>query len=140
LLGDFADLIGLVIAFFGIYLSRLYHKSVYDSIASIIIGSVLVVISAILIKVSQGLLVGTTTSLKNLRRVVAIAEADEAIDKIKKHFSTYLSPDEILLQLNAVFKRNLTTVEITDAITRITRDIQKEFPNMKQIFVTPVKK
>jgi cation diffusion facilitator family transporter len=140
LLGDFADLIGLVIAFFGIYLSRLYHKSVYDSIASIIIGSVLVVISAILIKVSQGLLVGTTTSLKNLRRVVAIAEADEAIEKIKKHFSTYLSPDEILLQLNAIFKRNLTTVEITDAIARITKEIQKEFPNMKQIFVTPVKK
>jgi divalent metal cation (Fe/Co/Zn/Cd) transporter len=140
LLGDFGDLIGLVIAFFGIYLSRLYHNSYYDSIASIIIGCILVVISAILIKVSQALLVGTTTSRKNLKRVVTIAETDEAIEKIKKHFSTYLSPEEILLQLNAVFKKDLTTVEITDAIDRITKNIQKEFPLMKQIFVTPVVK
>ena len=140
LLGDFGDLVGLVIAFFGIYLSRLYHNPYYDAIASIIIGSVLVVISAILINVSQGLLVGTSTSQKTLKKVVVIAEADEAIEKIKKHFSTYLSPEEILLQLNAIFKKDLTTVEITDAIARITKNIQKEFPYMKQIFITPVTK
>ena len=140
LLGDFGDLIGLVIAFLGIYLSRLHRNARYDALASIIIGSVLVVISAILVKISQQLLVGTTTSRKNLRKVVAIAESDEAIEKIKKHFSTYLSPEEILLQLNAIFKKDLTTIEITDAIGRITKNIQKEFPNMKQIFVTPVAK
>jgi cation diffusion facilitator family transporter len=105
LLGDFGDLIGLIIAFFGIYLSRTYHRPYYDAIASIIIGSVLVVISAILIKVSQRLLVGTSTSHKNLKKVVRLAEEDEAVEKIKKHFSTYLSPEEILLQLNAVFKK-----------------------------------
>ncbi len=140
LLGDFGDLVGLVVAFFGIYLSRLYHRPYYDSIASIIIGVVLVVISAILINVSQALLVGTSTSRKTLKKVVIIAEKDEAIEKIKKHFSTYLSPEEILLQLNAIFKKDLTTSEITDAISRVTRSIQQEFPNMKQIFVTPVTK
>lgn len=140
LLGDFGDLVGLVIAFVGIYLSRRYHNSHYDAAASIIIGSVLVVISAILIKVSQQLLVGTTTSRKNLKKVVDIAEADEAIEKIKRHFSTYMSPEEILLQLNAIFKKDLTTEEITDAIGRITKNIQKEFPLMKQIFITPVAK
>jgi divalent metal cation (Fe/Co/Zn/Cd) transporter len=113
LLGDFGDLIGLVIAFIGIYLSRLHHNSNYDSVASIIIGSVLVVISAILIKVSQGLLVGTTTSRKNLQKVVSIAESDEAIEKLKS--TTYL-PEEILLQLNAIFKKDLITADITDAI------------------------
>lgn len=140
LLGDFGDLIGLVIAFFGIFLSRLHRDAFYDAVASIVIGSVLVVISAILVKISQQLLVGTTTSRKNLKRVVTIAETDEAIEKIKKHFSTYLSPEEILLQLNAIFKRDLTTVEITDAIARITKNIQAEFPLMKQIFITPVAK
>lgn len=138
LLGDFADLIGLVVAFLGICLSRMYRHSIYDSAASIVIGVILVIISAILIKVSQGLLVGTTTSVKNLKRVVSIAEEDEAVEKIQKHFSTYLSPDEILLQLNAIFKKDLTTTGITDAIARITREIQMEFPNMKQIFITPV--
>jgi divalent metal cation (Fe/Co/Zn/Cd) transporter len=106
--------------------------SVYEGILNLI--------SAILIKVSQGLLVGTSTSHKTLVRVVRLAEEDEAVEKIKKHFSTYLSPEEILLQLNTVFKKDLTTPEITDAIARITKKIQKEFPYMKQIFVTPVTK
>jgi cation diffusion facilitator family transporter len=140
LLGDFGDLVGLVIAFFGIYLSRLYHRPYYDAVASIIIGSVLVVISAILIRVSQRLLVGTTTSRKNLKKVVELAEEDEAVVKIKKHFSTYLSPEEIILQLNAVFKKDLDTADITDAISRITKKIQEEFPFMKQIFIMPVTK
>ncbi len=140
LLGDFGDLAGLVIAFFGIFLSRLYHKPLYDAIASMIIGLVLVLISAVLINVSQGLLVGTTTSRKNLKKVVMLAETDEAVIKVKKHFSTYLSPEEIILQLNIIFKNDLKTREITDSIARITKIIQKEFPIMKQIFITPVTK
>jgi len=58
---------------------------------------------------------------------------------VKKHFSTYLSPEEVLLQLNTVFEENLTTRQITDAIERITLTIQKDFPRIKQIFIEPVK-
>jgi len=51
-----------------------------------------------------------------------------------------MSPDEVLLQLNTVFKDDLTTHQITDAIVRITEAIQKQFPHMKQIFIEPVAK
>jgi len=45
----------------------------------------------------------------------------------------------VLLQLNTVFKDNLTTRQITDAIERITKAIQKDFPRIKQIFIEPVR-
>ena len=49
------------------------------------------------------------------------------------------TPEEgILLQLNTVFKDGLTTKQITDAIERIVRTIQTEFPRIRQIFVEPV--
>ena len=51
----------------------------------------------------------------------------------------YLAPEEILLQLIAVFKKDLTTQQITDSIERITKIIQAEFPRIKQIFIEPVK-
>lgn len=140
LFGDFGDLLGLFIAFLGIFLGRYFHNPYCDGIASMLIGVVLIVISIFLARESKSLLMGETTSRKTLRRVVLLTEADEAVVKVKKHFSMYMGPEEILLHLNTVFKDNLTTHQITDAIERITASIKKEFPRMKQIFIEPVAK
>jgi divalent metal cation (Fe/Co/Zn/Cd) transporter len=104
-----------------------------------IIGLMLIAISLLLVRESKSLLMGETTSKQTLRRVIAITEADEAVTKVKKHFSMYMAPEEILLQLIAVFKKDLTTQQITDSIERITKIIQAEFPRIKQIFIEPVK-
>jgi cation diffusion facilitator family transporter len=138
LLGDVGDMLGLVIAFLGVYLGRLLHNPHYDGIASMIIGAMLIAISLLLVRESKSLLMGETTSRRTLRKIVKLTEADEAVIKVKKHFSTYLAPEEVLLQLNTVFKDDLTTRQITDAIERITKTIQKEFPRIKQIFIEPV--
>ena len=140
LLGDFGDLIGLFIAFVGVFLGRLLHNPYYDGVASMLIGLVLIGISGFLVRESKSLLMGEPTSRRTLRKVISLAEADSAVIKVKKHFSTYMAPEEILLQLNTVFKDDLTTHQITDAIERITKLIQKEFPRMKQIFIEPVAK
>jgi len=140
LLGDFGDLLGLAVAFVGIYLGQLFHNPYYDAVASMIIGLILIGISGFLIRESKSLLLGETSSRRTIRRVISLAEADSSVLKVKKHFSTYMSPEDILLQLNTVFKANLTTKQITDAIERITKTIQSEFPNMKQIFIEPVAK
>jgi cation diffusion facilitator family transporter len=138
LLGDFGDLLGLIVAFFGIYLGRMFHNPYFDGIASIIIGAILVVISGQLIQESKSLLVGHSTTRKNLKRVVALAEADKSVVKVKKHLSSYMAPDEMILVLNTIFKDDLTTRQIIEAIERISRNIQTEFPQMKQIFIEPV--
>jgi divalent metal cation (Fe/Co/Zn/Cd) transporter len=104
------------------------------------IGAVMIAISILLVRESKSLLMGEIPGRKTLRRVVAIAEADKAVVKIKKHYSMYMAPEEILLQLNTVFKEDLTTHQITDAIERITKTIQVEFPRIKQIFIEPVAK
>jgi len=138
LLGDFGDLIGLFIAFLGVFLGRLLHNPYYDGVASMLIGVVLIVISAFLVRESKSLLMGEPTGRKILKKVIAMVQADEAVVRVKKHFSTYMSPEDVLLQLNTVFKQGLTTKQITDAIERITKNIQTEFPRMKQVFIEPV--
>jgi cation diffusion facilitator family transporter len=140
LLGDVGDLLGLIIAFLGVYLRYLFNNPYYDGIASMCIGIIMIVISLLLVRESKSLLMGETTSRKTLRKIVALTEADVAVVKVKKHFSMYMAPEEILLQLNTVFKDDLTTGQITDAIERITKTIQGEFPRIKQIFIEPVAK
>ena len=138
ILGDFGDLLGLFIAFLGVFLGRYFHNPYFDGVASMLIGVVLIVISAFLARESKSMLMGETTSRRTLRRVIKLTEADETVVKVKKHFSMYMAPEEILLHMNTVFKDGLTTKQITDAIERISETIQKEFPRMKQIFIEPV--
>jgi cation diffusion facilitator family transporter len=140
LLGDVGDILGLIVAFLGVFIGHWLHNPYYDGAASIVIGAIMILISILLVRESKSLLMGETTSRKTLRRVVHITEADNAVIKVKKHFSMYMAPEEILLQLNTVFKSDLTTRQITDAIERITKTIQNEFPRIKQIFIEPVAK
>jgi len=138
LLGDVGDLLGLIVAFVGVYLGRLLQNPYYDGIASMLIGLIMIAISLLLVRESKSLLMGESTSKKNMRKIVALVETDDAVIKVKKHFSTYMAPEEILMQLNTVFKPDLTTRQITDAIERITKAIQVEYPRIKQIFIEPV--
>jgi cation diffusion facilitator family transporter len=140
MLGDVGDLVGLVIAFLGIFLGRLFQNNYFDGIASMLIGAVLLIIAGLLLRESKSLLMGETIGRRNLHKIVLLAEADAAVIRVKKHFSMYLGSEEVLLHINTVFKDNLTTKQITDAIERITKSIQAEFPRVKQLFIEPVAK
>jgi cation diffusion facilitator family transporter len=138
LLGDIGDLLGLMVAFLGVFLGRLLHNPYLDGVASIVIGIILLAISGFLLRESKSLLMGETTSRKILKKVMKLAEEDDAVIKVKKNFSMYMGPEEVLLHLNTVFKDGLTTRQITDANERITKKIRENFPRMKQIFIEAV--
>jgi cation diffusion facilitator family transporter len=140
LLGDIGDLTGLTIAFLGIFLGRLTHNPYYDGIASMLIGLVLILISGFLIRESKSLLMGETISRKNIKKIIALVESNNNVTAVKQHYSIYRSPEDILLQMNAVFKQNLTTKQLTDTIENITKAVQSEYPLIKQLFIEPVAK
>jgi divalent metal cation (Fe/Co/Zn/Cd) transporter len=86
---------------------------------------------------SRSLLMGETASKKTLKEIVQITEQDPSVIKVIHHFSMYMSPEEIVLQLIAAFKDDLNTKQISTAIERIQNKIQKRFPRIKQIFIQP---
>jgi cation diffusion facilitator family transporter len=139
LLGDLGDMVCLIIAFAGIYLAHAFRNSYYDGIASVLIGIVLILISLLLVRESRSLLMGETVRKTTIKQIIAITEADPSIQKVKKQLSLYLAPEEIILQMTAVFKQDLTTSQITDSISNIIHSIQQKFPLIKQIFIEPVK-
>jgi len=140
LLGDIGDLVCLLIAFAGIWLTHALHNPHYDGIASIVIGLVLILISLLLVRESRSLLMGETIRKSTMQQIIAIAEADTSVQKIQQHFSVYMAPEEIILQMTAVFKDGLSTEQITGGINNVIIAIQKQFPLIKKIFIEPVKK
>jgi cation diffusion facilitator family transporter len=139
LLSDYGDLLGIVIAFTGVFLGHLLKNPIYDGLSSIIIGLTLALISGLLIRESKSLLVGEIPAKSKLTEALEITRADPDVIKIKKHFSTVMAPDYLILIMNTIFKPGLTTEQITAVIQRITRNIQKECPTIQQIFMVPVR-
>ena len=134
---DAADVLGLVVAFAGIYLGHEYNNPYFDGIASILIGLILTTISVILTRESRSLLMGETASHQSLKEVVAIVEANEAVIKVNRHLSMVLSPDEVLVVLKTKFEQQVPSERIVAASDAIKRKIQDAHPHFRQIFIEP---
>jgi cation diffusion facilitator family transporter len=139
LLSDYGDLAGIVIAFLGVYLGHTLKNPIYDGLSSILIGLILTLISGLLIRESKSLLVGEIPAKSKLAEALQIAGADPDVVKIKKHFSTVMAPDNLILVMKTEFKEGLSTSQLVKVIERITDNIQKECPTLQQIFMEPVR-
>ena len=136
---DAADLLGLIVAFLGVFLGHHYNNPYFDAIASIIIGVILTVISLLLARESRSLLMGESMDESILKEVINIAKSDEAVVAINiPPLSTYMAPEEIVLLMPIVFSDHLTAIEVIDSIERIKKIIQYKHPIITKIFITPV--
>jgi divalent metal cation (Fe/Co/Zn/Cd) transporter len=97
LLGDIGDLLGLMIAFLGIFIGRMTNNPKLDGYASILIGTSLLVISGFLIRESKSLLLGESIGRGTKRAVVKITEQDETVTRVTKVASIYRSPEDAMV-------------------------------------------
>jgi cation diffusion facilitator family transporter len=104
LLEDAAGLPGVIVAFTGILLNQLLHDTIYDGIASVVIGTILIAISAVLLRESRSLLMGEPANKATLKKITELTEKDPAVAKVLKHYSTYMAPEEVVLQLGSCLK------------------------------------
>lgn len=132
---DAADVLGLIVAFAGVYLGHALSNPYYDGIASIVIGILLTAISVILTRESRSLLMGETASPQLLQQAIAIAEKSEAVVKVKDQLSMVMAPDEILLVLKTKFRQDISCEHVVATGDAIRKRIQETFPSFKQIFI-----
>ena len=135
---DAADLLGLLVAFLGVYLGHQFNNPYFDGIASIMIGVILTAVSLLLTRESRSLLMGESVDENILKRVAVITEADKSVAKvIATPLSMYMGPEEIILLMPIVFHADVTASEVTESIDRIRSVIQAEFPSITKIFIQP---
>jgi cation diffusion facilitator family transporter len=135
---DAADVVGLTVAFLGVFFGHLYNNPYFDGIASIVIGIILTAVSLLLAKESRSLLMGEPATPEIIDEVVEIARLNPAIKDINEHLSMVLGPKEVLLILKPDIKQNLSSSEIVEAIQSIKMNIQSRFPNFSQVYIEPV--
>ncbi len=134
---DAADLLGLIVAFLGVFLGHQLQNPYLDGAASIIIGLILTAVSVVLARESRSLLMGESADPAAVRDVLNLVEGDEAVLKVLQSPSMYLAPEEVFLMLVIDFRNDLTTPQIYEAINRVRATVQRQFPIVKRLFIEP---
>jgi len=132
---DTAAMLGLLVAFLGIFLGQQLHNPYLDGVASIIIGAILSVVAGFLAYESKGLLIGEGVDAQTLKSIRAIAAEDVAVQEVKKSLTMHFGPEEVLLALEIRFKKQLRAAEIAVAVNRMEKVIRTQHPEIKYIFI-----
>jgi len=132
---DSADILGLFVAFLGVYFGHALENPYIDGAASIVIGLILAVTSFVLASETKGLLIGEAADPEILKQITALALKDEAVDYVKSPLTMHIGANSILLALGISFKNDLTAEQIAIAIDRIEVDIRTQFPDVKRIYI-----
>ena len=132
---DTAALLGLIVAFCGIFLGHLLNNPYLDGVASIVIGVILAVVACFLAYESKGLLIGEGVDPRVLESIREIAGADPAVAEVRKSLTMHFSPDDVLLTLDIGFKKHLTAEKIAAAVVRLEQKIRDQHPEIKHIFI-----
>jgi cation diffusion facilitator family transporter len=132
---DSADLLGLLVAFLGVYFGHALENPYIDGAASIVIGVILAFTSFVLAKETKGLLIGEAADPEVLKAIVALAFEDDAVDYVKPPLTMHIGSDSILLALGINFKNHLNAEQVAQAIDRIEVKIRANYPDVKRIFI-----
>jgi len=136
-LEDLAALAGLTTAFILIFLQQLTGILILDGIASIVIGVILCVVAIFIGNEIRSLLIGESAEPKLIKQIGAIFENEESIEKVIMIKSLQLGPNDVLVSIKAEFNHRLTSIEISNLINGIEREIRKNHPEVKKIFIEP---
>jgi cation diffusion facilitator family transporter len=134
LLEDSAALTGLLVAFAGIFLGRLFGIPSLDGAASIVIGLLLCAVAAVMVYESRGLLVGEGLDRESLKELRALVEADPAVESVQHLYTVYQGPHEVLLAVELHFRDALSAVGVREAVSRLKRDIRALHPDVARVY------
>src|SRR5206468_3196038 len=86
---DSGALLGLAIAFCGVFFGRQLNNPYLDGVASIVIGLMLGLMATFLAYESKGLLIGEGVEREALRNLRALVERDKSIEKVSRLLTMY---------------------------------------------------
>jgi cation diffusion facilitator family transporter len=135
---DSAALVGLLLAFAGLALSQLTGSSVWDGIASLLIGLLLVVVAYLLGRSNMSLLVGRQADPRLVAVVHDRLAGQPEVDVVVELLTMVIGTDRVLVCARIDFDDAVTTAELEHACVRIDTELRTEFPDLDQIFLEPV--
>lgn len=137
ILEDFAALVGLTLAFFGVGLTIITGNGIFDGISTLSIGVLLILVAVVLGVETKSLLIGEGASPTDLLAIRDAINAHPDVEALIHIKTLYLGPDELLVGAKIAFASKKKLVDVAAAIDAVEASIRAVVPVARVIYLEP---
>jgi cation diffusion facilitator family transporter len=132
---DSAAMLGLVVAFAGVWLTDKTGILYFDGLASIVIGLILGATAAWLAYETKSLLIGESANPEVVACIRQIADSYPQIEHVNEVLTMHMGPEYILVNLSVDFIDSATVEQVEEIIASIDRRLKEKNSSVKRVFV-----
>ena len=134
---DTAAVFGLMVAAGGLILTDLTGTAVWDGLASIIIGLILIGVALVIAREMSALLIGESASRENRTAIRVAILGVEPVHHVERLLTMQMATHEILVTADVAFDEGVDEV---GGIEEVEQAIRAACPDAKRIFIEPVRR
>ena len=132
---DTAAMLGIIVAFLGIFLGQMTGLHWLDGTASVVIGVILAATAWLLASETKDLLIGEAADPDVVREVRSLAAAQPGVSTVNRALTLHMGPQDLVLNLSLDFQDDLTAAEVEQAVAELATRIRGRLPLVKHIFI-----
>jgi cation diffusion facilitator family transporter len=133
LLEDTAALIGIVLAAVGVTLAHVLGNPMYDAMASLAIGGLLVVVAVILGRETWSLLTGESASPELVESIRHIARTHSEWLEVKAPRTLHLGPDVVHVDLDVKPDTSRPAADLVAATHEVEEEVRARHPVVRRV-------
>jgi len=137
LLEDLGALIGLFFALAGLTLTEVTGAAVWDGVATLAIGLLLVTIAVILVMEMKSLLIGESATTEHQAAIQSAIEGTPDVRSLIHMRTLHLGPDELLVAAKIDLGPDLDATRIAAAIDAAEARVRAAVPIARVIYLEP---
>jgi cation diffusion facilitator family transporter len=134
---DSAAMVGLALAALGIGLRQVTGSGIYDGIASIAIGVLLVVVAFRLGSDNKDLMIGKAAGKRDLAELRRVIEATKGIDEVREILTMHFGPEHLVVAAKVSLIDGLSSDDAEDLADQIDRELCQAVPEVSHVFIDP---
>ena len=140
LLENGAAMAGIIAAAVGLALTQLLHNPFYDGAASVLIGAILAVTSALLAYESKALLIGEAADPDIVAALHRLVEARPEVTTVGEVLTVHGAPDRVTAMLSVDFEDQISARDVEAVIYSIEQEVCQQFPIVHRLYIRPYSK
>jgi cation diffusion facilitator family transporter len=138
IVGGSCAVLGAFVAAGGLLASQLSKSSTPDTIASAVIGLVLIAASGFLLQINRDLIGGRGVTPSTLRAMRSVVASQPGVVEVSDLFAVVVGPMSLVVDGNVIFQDDLSVSVVEQTIERTNDELRRRWPMIQYIYLTPV--
>ena len=135
LLEDSAAVMGILVAFLGIFLGQALDIPELDGLASMGIGCILAGAAIMLAYETKGLLIGEGAHPEVVAGVKRILASQKGVLRVNEILTLHQGPEDVLVNISIDFKDDLDAEDVEAIISQLEERLRSSYPIVRRVFI-----